>query len=344
MSIFIFGNINSLIKGKKYSKLKKLLSSHNETVRYKTFLSLSHHVDDPEIEKLLTPFIEDSDCRVRTLAMIKFADSRAKENLGNLDNIFSLGTPAEKMEILKIVAENETILHDDLTPFMVTALSDKYDLVVIKALKLAVELKNSIVFEAVIARLHNKKHIIRCEVAKTLGEYGDDQSVDALIGLLIDIDPQVRLTAKEILTQLSSSKNLKSKILESIQNSKFALIAANLSGSMQNKIKALKEIQTHKLDFTAPMVEKLLSDKYKLVRLEAVKTLGILSKPETIPAIVRLLEDQFGDVRVEAVLALGKCAGKKSLEYLDLVQNDKNKNMKMAVKSIKARFAKLENK
>ena len=341
MSILLSNKINSLVKEKEYSKLEELISSSKGTTRYKIFLSLSAYKDDPQIKKLLTPLLNDSNYRVRTLAMAKFTDFKGKEKLDKLDKVLKLGSRAEKIEILRIVSNHSENLRDDLTAFVITALSDKHDSVVIEALKLASKLKNPIIFETIVAKLKTEKHPIRCEIAKTLGIFGDERSIDILMSLLADKNYQVRLIAEETLTQLRSPK-----ILKSIYDSKFDILAAKLSGTMQIKLKTLKEIQKSNLDFTIPLVEKLLFDKYKAVRAEALKTLGILNKPETIPLIAKLLEDRFWDIRKEAVLALGKFAEKKALEYLEIALNDKNTNVRNTaaekIESVKVRLARLK--
>ena len=346
MSFLSSYNVNDLIKKKKYDKLKKLISSKKEAIRYKTFLSLSQHVHDPQIEEILIPLLNDSDYLIKTLAIAKFRKFEGEENLANLDKALSLGTQSEKIEILKIVEEHVHYLGDDLTSFIVKALSDRYDSVVIEALKLAAKVKNLIIFETVVEKLKTQKHHIRCEVVKTLGEFGDNKSMNVLIDLLIDKNPQVRSVARETLIQAASAKGSKAKILKIIEESKVNLIIANLSGSVHDKVKALKEIEVSKLDFAIPYIEKLLADKYKHVRLEAVKTLGILNKPETMPLIAKLLRDDFWDVRREAIWALGKFNEKETLEYLETALIDKNKNIRAeafkVIEAVKVRFARLD--
>jgi HEAT repeat protein len=284
--------------------------------------------------------LNDSDYHVRALAMVKISGFTGKENLDDLHKVLKLGSRDEKIEILRTLTADSENLRDDLASFVVMALSDKHDQVVVEALKLASKLENPIVFDAIVAKLKTEKHHVRCEIAKTLGKIGGEKSIEVLLSLLADKNYQVRLTAEKTLTLLHSSKTLKS-----VQELKLTLMTVKLAGTMQGKLKALKEIRTAKLNFTIPLMEKLVSDEFKSVRLEAVKTLSVLNKSEAMSAIAKFLEDKFWDVRKEAVLALGKFAEKKSLEYLELALNDENTNVRVAaaetIELVKMRLARL---
>ncbi|MBP7120431.1 MAG: HEAT repeat domain-containing protein [Methanolinea sp.] len=140
-----------------------------------------------------------------------------------------------------------------------------------------------------IAQLEDRSNEIRWETALALGEIGDPAAVPALRKALEDKDKYVRYGAALSLRKLSWVPGSESE-------SAFLRVGMQeweeIAGMGPGAIDALGNA---------------LADYDKNVRIDAVRTMGILQHKEAIPVLYRAISDPDEEVHWEAVQAASSC-------------------------------------
>ncbi|HJS43004.1 MAG TPA: M56 family metallopeptidase [Gemmatimonadales bacterium] len=153
--------------------------------------------------------------------------------------------------------------------------------------------QDTMVVNALIARLKDENAGVRRAAARSLGQLGDSRAVAPLIAVLADSDADVRSTAIDALVDFEDPRAI-----------------APIAGLLKDPVTAVRHSALNALSHwdqgvpTGPVVA-LLDDQNADVRREAVNLLEHLGAKSAGPAIARLVHDQSSDVRQTVVQALG---------------------------------------
>ena len=143
--------------------------------------------------------------------------------------------------------------------------------------------------DPLIGQMGDRSNEIRWEAALALGEVGDPSTIPVLRKALEDDDKYVRYGAALSLQKLSwmpENESEKASLLVGMQEWE------KIEGMGPDAVDAIKNA---------------LRDPDKNIRLQAVKTMGLLRKKEAIPFLYRAISDPDEEVRWEAVQAAPSC-------------------------------------
>ncbi len=331
-------DIDRLKRNKDTKALVECLRHRKPEIRSKAFAALSAWDNQKDIVEEMRKLVDDPDPQVRTLALLKFTEIGESFNEENMKNIILNGRQAEKLELLRILAEKGSTPDENVSRIVVQALNDKKMIVRFEAMRTFGALKLSHAVPYLIEKLDDESYRVRSEAARALGKIGAPESVDDLIGSLMDNNGEVRNAAHEALKQIPTEK-----AASAVDGAPVMIMAKKMSGSSTMRQETLQHIGKNRINEGMPLVLKALKDNYKTVRIEAITTLGLLRNPECLGALGKMLEDQYWDVRLEAVRALERIASSESLVYLEKAMKDKNSNVRnQAQKSFNTLHYRLE--
>ncbi len=155
-----------------------------------------------------------------------------------------------------------------------------------------------------------------------MGIREDTASLDVLLQLLKNKDPEIRVIVIEALTVRKDKRALVS-LREELAN-RNALIR-------EKAVRALGELR----DETAiESILPLLKDNSSAVRGAAAIALGEIGNEKAVSSLVKALNDRVRDVRLSVVCVLGKMGDKKATK--PLVSRLREENLKMRVEIYKA--------
>jgi len=83
-------------------------------------------------------------------------------------------------------------------------------------------------------------------------------------------------------------------------------------------------------------------DKYRGVRIEALKSIAIFKHQSSIDVVEKLLYDKFPEVRIEALQTLERIGGPRALEAIENIPTDKKKIVREAIERTLARMKKTD--
>ncbi len=321
MSIFK-PNIDKLKKAGDLAGLVRCLNHRSSDVRYAAFSALASRKEpDDDVNARLKGMINDPSQKVRTIATLKFAEKGDKAVTENLTEIINTGSQQEKIELLRIIAGRGKSVDEAIVQVIALAIVDKKDLVKLEAIDTAGIIGSSHFVPNLIKCLHNKLHWVRIEAAKALYKIGGAESIDYMIGLLVDRNPVARTTAYSYLASIDSERARKA-----LHDHNFQQLVHGMNNIESIRKETAIKIGAKKMKEGLPLLYTALQDEYKEVRIEALRSIAVFREPASIPFVAKLLEDKYSDARLEAVKALGGIISNASLELLEdaMIKGDRN--------------------
>ncbi|PKL40849.1 MAG: hypothetical protein CVV44_04375 [Spirochaetae bacterium HGW-Spirochaetae-1] len=319
-------DIERLKRNKDIKELIKCLKHTRPEIRSRAFAALSPFSQNAEVVEELKQLINDPDSRVRTLALLKFAQIGDENIISGLRTIIVNGTPNEKIELLRILADKKENLANSseiISRILVQALNDKKMMVQFESMRTIGKMKLTHAIPYIVEKLSDTHFKIRKEAVKALGMIGTDDTVDHIIGTLMDNNNDVRNAALEALKMVESDR-----AKEALGDAPFMILAKKMSQSSAQRQETIRSIGKNKMTFGLPLLKRALSDEFKSVRIEAITSIGSLRDRSCIEDVGKMLDDKYWDVRMEAVLSLEKLVDASSLPFLERAMKDKNSNVK----------------
>ncbi len=317
---FFTRSISRLKKENSISKLLEFLKSRNVTLRYRAFVALSERTDlSKEDVDMLRSMVFDPDPWVKTIALLKFASIGDKSVSAILLEIMEDGTVEDKIDLLSIVSSLGRTDDDKILQLIMLGLIDKKEKVRHKATSAAGLSKSRHLVPYIGDMLNAEHHQERLLAAKALADIGGDESIDYLISLLADDHPDVNAAARIYLADVQSDY-----VKMALNKSSFLQLIKNMNGSETLREKTSHEIGKDLLREGLPLLHRACKDKYKGVRIEALKSISNFKNQHSVDIVVKLLSDKFHDVRIEAVNTLEKIGGKRAMNAIETAFADTN--------------------
>jgi HEAT repeat protein len=312
-------NIDKLKKENNISDLLRCLDHRKPAVRYRAFTALAtrKNISDT-ILNILKTMKKDPDHWVKTLAVLKFAELGDFSISENLMNIISFGTRNHKIDLLKIITANGPTHDYGIIDCVSYALSDKNEIVRKLAIIAASATGNNLLVPNLLTSLHEKHHKLRILAANALYNIKGDKSANDLIGLLMDKHSGVRDEAGKILAGINTySAHM------ALHDSEFISIIKGMNGREPIRKQTAKIIGDNNMKAGLPLLHSACSDKYKGVRINALKAMAVFKNPSSIEFAQKLQKDKYQDVRIEAIKTLSQIVDRRSKEAIHDFFNDK---------------------
>ena len=331
-------DIDKLVAQNDIPGLIKVLKKSNPEISEKAFHALTSIKDrQDEIIENIKNLLSELNPRVRTLAAIMLARTNDDSAYQTLKKLIIYGTVKEKVEVLRVLGGHRDSHNLSIANIFALALKDPKGIVRMHAIKAMGESSDSSYIPYLSEALNDKMFNIRLEAAKALGNIGDETTVDALIGALLDPNSDVRIAVKEALSKIGNEK-----ALNALNGAPFNILVEKMKTNVASREETIKQIKRQKIKDGIPLVRKALFDHYKVIRIEAVKTLVAMGDRDASESIAGLLDDKYWDVRLEAVKALGILGRQEVMDAVERASNDKNKNVRDEARklyySFKVRF------
>ncbi|MHB9031186.1 MAG: HEAT repeat domain-containing protein [Candidatus Latescibacterota bacterium] len=214
---------------------------------------------------------------------------------------------------LRVIAQDGLIKRKDdpaAVKKVVALLNDGDDRIVFIALQALGEMRDSTTIAPLCHMAENPNPVFRAEAVRSLGKIGIDSVWTAIEQALADTSKEVRgsaVTALGVRSDLSSLPKVYGMLHDPAPSVRAAAVQALYS------LSAISEAGIKALSF-----QKAVRDSFNVVRYVAAQALG-KAYPDTVIAaalLLSLLEDQDKNVRVEAIRSLGIVHGVKAVPIL----------------------------
>lgn len=189
----------------------------------------------------------------------------------------------------------------------ITGLKDKKDAVRISSAKSLGEIGKPEVVEALRDALSDKSKSVRLEVINALSKIHNDASVSALGVAIRDKDTKVRLAAIDALANINS-KSAIGPLIDATKDkdNKVKISAINLLGSLGD-------------ESVIPTLSPLVADKNIKIRLVTIYAVGSIGGVEAIRALSTAVNDKKDEISVVAINVLGALGDKDATPLLTAV-------------------------
>ena len=313
-------NIKLMKKEGDISGLVECLDNSSDNVRYRAFSALA---SGPRLDYRTTvrlkKMLHDPDPKVRTVAALKFSDLRSRITGDYLKEIISRGSQIEKIELLRIISGCSRLSDEAVMEVIVLALADHRDLVRLEAAKTAGTTQNPHLVPPLAERLSDEDPYVRIQAAKSLSKIAGRETVAHLVGLLEDPNGVVREEVYRILSSVDSDVARRA-----VHDYLLRKMAQGMEGTAPARARTAVDIRTRRLRECLPLLHAACSDRFKGVRIEALKGIAVFGDPSSVEFVVVMLKDKFFDVRIEAVRTLGNIKSESSLQAIEAACEDKN--------------------
>ena len=324
---FFTPNIRKFVKNNNIPELLKCLEHKSADVRYSAFVALSALVKDPgnQIMNNLRNMVHDPDPWVKTVAILKFAEMGDSSISDNLMEIIIEGSRNARIELLKIITERGASDDQAIMEVIINAFADKQEIVRRNAIIAAGATGNMHLVPYLAESLHEKQHALRICAAGALCKIGGDDTVDYLISLLADKNQEVQAEARTCLA--ASQYDYAQKALH---DTGFIQLIQGMNDREPIRRKTVQKIRDETIREGLPLLYRACKDKYKGVRVEALKAIAVFKNPSSIDFVAKLLYDKYRDVRLEAVNTLEQIADVRALKALESAFNDRDRHVNEA--------------
>jgi len=323
-------NIGRLEKDNRIDELVKCLQSKNSSLRYRAFVALSENANlSKENLNKLRGMAGDPDKWVKTIVMLRFDGMADKSISGTLLEIMEDGSPEDKIDLLRIISSRGPTRDETILQVIMIGLIDKKEKVRVRAVKVAGMTKSRHLASYVGSMLNAKHHKERLLAAAALHEIGGEESIDYLIGLLADDHPEVNAAARLYLADVDSDY-----VKLALNESSFLLLIKNMNGKEPLREKTAHGIGAEQVREGLPLLHRACRDRYKGVRIEALKSIAIFKNQHSVDVVEKLLIDKFHDVRIEAVNTLEKIGGTKAMKAVGTAVADTNIEVQRRVEQV----------
>lgn len=163
--------------------------------------------------------------------------------------------------------------------------------------------------------LNSKNPGIRADAVRALGDLDDPDTVEILIGMLVDRDPDVRLAVVDTLGRIGpEAKKAVEPLINSLDAPGRKLSADQKSTAIRRAtIRALGKIGDER---AVPALTGLLEDKDQRARSLVLSALESIAGPASVEPVRESLEDEHWTVRAQAIEVLGRLEGRAAIEYI----------------------------
>jgi len=327
---FFTPDINKLEKENNIEELAKCLESKNSSIRYRAFVALSGKANlSAENMNKLHGMSHDPNPWVKTIATLKFADSRDKTMSGSLLEIIRDGSPDEKINLLQVISGRGASDNEAVLQVIMSGLLDKKETVRIQAIRAAGLSKSAHLVPNLGEMLHAMHHKERLLAAEALFDIGGDESIDYLIGLLADNHPEVHTAARFYLAKAENDY-----VKKALHDASFMLLVKNMNGTEPVREKTAQTIGADKIREGLPLLHRACRDKFKGVRIQALKSIALFKNESSVDVVEKILGDKFYDVRIEALNTLERIGGGRARKAVETALSDKNKYVRTRAEEI----------
>ncbi len=311
-------DIKRFEKENNIEELARCLESKKATVRYKAFVALAGKSNlPPENLKKLRGMVQDPNPWVKTIATLKFAGLGDRAVSDSLLEIVNKGNADEKINLLQVISGRGASEDDTIIQVIVAGLIDKKETVRIQAIRAAGFSKSAHLIPYLGNMLHAKHHKERLVAAEALFDIGGDESIDYLIGLLADNHPEVHSAARHYLEKVNNEY-----VKKALHDASFMQLVKNINGKEPVREKTAHMIGEERIREGLPLLHRACKDKYKGVRIQALKSIAVFKSQTSVDVVERVLEDRFYDVRIEALNTLEKIGGERAKKAVRTALND----------------------
>mgnify|MGYP001549567311 CR=1 FL=1 len=332
-------DIEKLKEKGQIDKITKALEHRNADVRLKAFDVLKDYVENPDMIIQLKSLLYDSEPKVCLAAVSFFTKFQDDEALKRLRPVILQGSQNDVIDALRLIASRTKEFDSEIANLVLLALQDKKTIIQMEAIRTMGYLKGKLFFQHILPFLNSNKFPLRLEAAKALGAIGTEDSVDALIGLLLDSHREVRGAAREALKSLDMDK-----AQLALNDAPFQLLIKRMSSDVASREETINYIGKQRLKEGLPLLHKACNDEYKSVRIAAIKALGQIKDHRSIDYLGECLNDTYFDIRLEVLKSLEKLLSPKALAYIKMAVEDKNWHVReyanQAVYSLEERLEK----
>jgi HEAT repeat protein len=330
-------NIDKLKKADDITGLERCLNHKSSDVRYAAFSALANrkNLNNDMVVKLKN-MTNDPSQKVRTIATLKFADKGDKTITENLNEIINSGNQQEKIELLRIIASRGRSEDETIAQVIALALVDKKELVKLEAIQTAGIIGGSHFIPSLLKCLRDNLHSVRIEAANALYKIGGADSVDYLIGLMVDRNPDARKMAYSYLSSIDSERARKA-----LHDHNFQQLVNGMNDIESVRKETAAKIGIKKIKEGLPLLHTALQDEYKEIRIEALRAIAAFRDPASVSFVAKLLEDKYHDARLEAVRTLGSIISNASLEALENALEKGDRNVREEARKVVYRFRQL---
>ena len=311
-------NIKKLDKNNDVPGLLACLDHRRAWVRYRAFAALSSRSGDPVVADRLRKLVHDRDPWVKTLAVLKFAEMGDPAVAESMKEIMQDGSRDARIGLLGVIGQRGPTDDATIVQVVMDGLADRRELVKGHAIAAAATTRHRRLMPYVGDLLHEKLHALRKQAARALYDMGGTASADYLIGLLADRDPEVRAEARALLETMDSDL-----VRRALTDTRFAELIRGMGGTEPVRRETIRRIGTESVREGLSLLLRACRDRYKGVRIEALKAMAVFRDPVAIGEAARLLKDKFFDVRLEAVRTLGVIEDERAREALETALGDK---------------------
>ena len=316
--LFLNKKLQLIIKEERISELKEEISDSNTKVRNKIFNELLIKRKNNLLNKLSNVFSKEPHFVVRINYIKYYLKNGININAKYIEEILIFGNKKEKIDVLHLIDDfyNEI---SGCTELLMKSLHDTNKTEIIHTLRVIGKHGDNQFFDSIIKCLDNKLHTIRNEAIIALGKLDKKEALQEIIFAQFDKHVAVRKTARKILSDIGSIE-LKQKLLKSL----IAFFKKEMDKNSFLKIEIINFIKSKKIEKAVSLLIEACEDKYKSVRLHAVKALAVFKDPLTISKLLSVAKDKYFDVRLAVVDALKQIPHDESLKGLKSLQSDSN--------------------
>ncbi|HQO40492.1 MAG TPA: HEAT repeat domain-containing protein [Spirochaetota bacterium] len=318
-------------------KLFKLLKHRNYQVRIDSMMALFKlYEKEPESAETMRFMLRDKNPRVRNRAAMLFARLGDVNVIDNLFEIITTGALAEQIEVSRILPHYYKWDNDKITQILALALKDKKVPVQGEAIKTIGEMGIETMAFYLLEFVNHPSIRVRLDTVTSLGLTGNPLGTDELIGALTDSNPEVRRAAEASLRKLGTDK-----ALNALKDAPFMLMVKSMNEGVAKRQDTVINIGKQKRYLGLPLLHKACHDEYKNIRMEAIKSIGLLHDPSSLNVLIEMLNDKYYDIRIEAIKNIMKYKNSTALNALKTAMDDPNTNVKIEAKR---GFAKLKSR
>lgn len=318
-------------------KLFRLLKHRNYQVRIDSMMALFRiYEKDPESAETMRFLLNDKNARVRNRAAMMFARYGDLAVVDNLFQIITSGSLAEQIEVLRILPHFYKWDNDKITQILALALKDKKVPVQGEAIKTIGEMGIETMAFYLLEFVNHPSIRVRLDTVTALGLTGNPLGTDELIGALTDTSPEVRKAAEASLKMLGTDK-----ALNALKDAPFMLMVKSMNEGVAKRQDTVINIGKQKRYLGLPLLHKACHDEYKNIRMEAIRSIGLLHDPSSLNVLIEMLNDKYYDIRIEAIKNIMRYRNQTALNALKMAMDDPNTNVKIEAKR---GFAKLKSR
>jgi HEAT repeat protein len=312
-------NVGKLEKMNDVNGLMLCLNHKKADVRYTAFNALAGGTGLSETIMLkLKEMANDRSRKVKTAATLKFAEMGDNSVSDNFNDIIISGTMDEKIELLKIITRNGKSEDEKVLQVIMHGLHDKKESVKLQALTAAEAAGSRHLIPYAAECLNEKHHKVRLCAANTLFAIGGDEVIDYLIGLLADKHIDVVFAARR---HLSKIDYVTAQI--AANDVQFITLLNGMNDREPVRKQTVQKIGEESIREGLSLLHLGCKDKYREVRIEALKSISVFRSPSSVEFVEKLLNDRSQKVRLEAVHTLESIGDARALIALEWALDDR---------------------